>query len=905
MCRAFGGWEDVAARLLAAADREESRGSGAFLNRGQCDSLRAIARRVPSNGVIIADEVGMGKTRIAVSVARCVTQAGGRVAVLVPPGLGYQWQDEFRSGGLNDVRPILRSLWTYLAAWSAEEPAEDLPWFRDKLVVISHVFTNWRLGDNPKPWRRALLPELYALWRQREQGRLPRFYRNNEVLSDPWVRRAAHSILGSIPKSGGHPAKPFLRQLVAEFRWDGTLDGDFRQGTQLRTWLEQSVGLGLGVFDLVILDEAHKNRGDNSGLSRLLNNVVWKTKGARQVCMTATPVELDAVQWQQTLGRIGLSSAVLGDIQPTIDDYSAAVRTIRQCWRSGVTEREEFKNAAAVFHESLSPYVLRRDKREDPHVQRFARYSELPYSRYRQERAIEVDIGQLSNPWLQAVCAAEALSCATDQSADPVAKRLRLSMGSGYGVATLLDQVRRTEEDARQLQTDQESGQAVQEAPVQGSDSGDSDKRNTRAKWWRSTVVRVFGEGDESLYDHPAIQAAVAAIEKYTNDHRKVLVFGRFTRPMRALTDLLNARQMWRALQWGEPWPQSRVHVQTDGQARDDDWPAVRAAHTQLQEELKLPPLVSEELDRKLGLQYAKLERARQRQRGTMIRRLRQGLDEPGLEPDTETRRAFDAFERSVSRGEAEDLPLLSRALMALTADGPGVGEDRTTPVDLARAFVSLVKSAADRDDPDADEDGDGEIDDSEADGLWERLRARIDEEYSRTQGSFARFMYGGTSPPARRMIQAAFNRRGGYPTVLVAQSMVGREGLNLHGACRTVVLLHPEWNPAVVEQQIGRVDRVGSDWSRALDEAVTQGTTGEALPRIEIRPVIFRGTYDEHNWEVLQDRWDDLRSQLHGVVVPDRLIQQEDLEARSTIQDLADHAPTFSPLRARDEDEN
>ena len=30
----------------------------------------------------------MGKTRIAVELARCVVESGGRVAILVPPGLG-------------------------------------------------------------------------------------------------------------------------------------------------------------------------------------------------------------------------------------------------------------------------------------------------------------------------------------------------------------------------------------------------------------------------------------------------------------------------------------------------------------------------------------------------------------------------------------------------------------------------------------------------------------------------------------------------------------------------------------------------------------------------------------------------------------------------------------------------
>ena len=104
-------------------------------------SLRAIALRIVKNGVVIADEVGMGKTRIAVEVARCVLKCGGRVAILVPPGLGYQWQAELRDGEINDVPPILRSLYGYLLVWHDNQE----PWFAKQAVMVSHAgISEWR-----------------------------------------------------------------------------------------------------------------------------------------------------------------------------------------------------------------------------------------------------------------------------------------------------------------------------------------------------------------------------------------------------------------------------------------------------------------------------------------------------------------------------------------------------------------------------------------------------------------------------------------------------------------------------------------------------------------------------------------------------------------------------------------
>lgn len=198
---------------------------------------------------------------------------------------------------------------------------------------------------------------------------------------------------------------------------------------------------------------------------------------------------------------------------------------------------------------------------------------------------------------------------------------------------------------------------------------------------------------------------------------------------------------------------------------------------------------------------------------------------------------------------------------------------EKASPTDFAQAFIDLVTAASDRDEGDVD--GDGQLDENEASKLWAELKFRLHEEYNRPEGGYARLMYGETKPATRRILQLAFNRKQCHPKVLVAQSLVGREGLNLHKACRTVVLLHPEWNPGVVEQQIGRVDRIGSLWEEKLDQWIADKQANDNIPRIEIRPIVFRGTYDEQNWQVLHDRWDDLRAQLHGIVISPRIAEK------------------------------
>lgn len=169
--------------------------------------------------------------------------------------------------------------------------------------------------------------------------------------------------------------------------------------------------------------------------------------------------------------------------------------------------------------------------------------------------------------------------------------------------------------------------------------------------------------------------------------------------------------------------------------------------------------------------------------------------------------------------------------------------------------------------------------------------------EYSGREGSFARLLYGQTAPQTRRLLQAAFNREGSWPMVLIAQSTVGREGLNLQEDCRTVVLLHAEWNPGVVEQQIGRVDRKNSRFLKDY-RAGDWRKKGASPPRIEIHCIQMEGGYDSLHWDVLRERWAALRAQLHGDVVSmrDRELARTDPELAELIERLDFAAPDFHP---------
>src|SRR5262249_43332597 len=66
--------------------------------------------------------------------------------------------------------------------------------------------------------------------------------------------------------------------------------------------------------------------------------------------------------------------------------------------------------------------------------------------------------------------------------------------------------------------------------------------------------------------------------------------------------------------------------------------------------------------------------------------------------------------------------------------------------------------------------------------------------------------LHGGMSAADRSLVQQQFNEHGGWLLATDAAS----EGLNLQQRCRLIVNYELPWNPARLEQRIGRVDRIG-----------------------------------------------------------------------------------------------
>ena len=108
--------------------------------------------------------------------------------------------------------------------------------------------------------------------------------------------------------------------------------------------------------------------------------------------------------------------------------------------------------------------------------------------------------------------------------------------------------------------------------------------------------------------------------------------------------------------------------------------------------------------------------------------------------------------------------------------------------------------------------------------------------------GDFSRHTRDGES---RERLREAFNTPL-YPMILIANEVM-QEGLDLHKHCRRVVHHDLVWNPAQIEQRVGRIDRLGSLTSRLRKDG-SEATLDVLYP-------VIRGTIDERLFRTVKSR--------------------------------------------------
>jgi hypothetical protein len=102
------------------------------------------------------------------------------------------------------------------------------------------------------------------------------------------------------------------------------------------------------------------------------------------------------------------------------------------------------------------------------------------------------------------------------------------------------------------------------------------------------------------------------------------------------------------------------------------------------------------------------------------------------------------------------------------------------------------------------------------------------------------RLANGQVARETRRRLMLAFNTPF-FPEILVASAVMS-EGVDLHLQCRHAIHHDLDWNPSVLEQRTGRLDRLGSRAERS------------GMPIVVYEPFL-EATQDEKQYRVVKDR--------------------------------------------------
>lgn len=120
-------------------------------------------------------------------------------------------------------------------------------------MLVSHAFTNWRLGRRQRPLAMGLAASALRFLRDQLNGRVPRNFRDHEKglkrsQEGAVVLCAAHNIAESVlacPSS--HPARQLLEKLAEETPWPGAMEAEaYERNSQLRSGLSLPSALAWG-----------------------------------------------------------------------------------------------------------------------------------------------------------------------------------------------------------------------------------------------------------------------------------------------------------------------------------------------------------------------------------------------------------------------------------------------------------------------------------------------------------------------------------------------------------------------------------------------------------------------------------------------------------------------------------
>jgi Helicase conserved C-terminal domain/SNF2-related domain len=868
-------------RLAPDIAIREGRISANDANRQMRTAAEILRRLNRQPGVILADEVGMGKTYVALAVAVSVVEAtqGERpVVVMVPSSFREKWPREW------DVFEELclknESTWIRATEEAINRPGvffkllDDPPRTRRHIIFLTHGALTNALGD---PFTRLALVRralgrkrlhaqrrVFPRWAERVfpgtqhfrnqrlvealLDRNPREWRTvlRKALIDPGDDPVPDALLRVLPSVDIAPLVDALTHLP--LRTGAHVDERLRrvrsevaqaiQEVWRRCMREMHIEL-----PLLILDEAHHLKNRWTRFASLFETPeaekdVELLRGPfgsvfdRMLFLTATPFQLGhhelievlrrftAIRWGDGLEREAYV-AELELMERALSAAQTAALRLDQSW--GSLEPEvvaEFAEEAWWTHpegedlpESLRSAARRladvRDRMREaeelirPWVIRHIRVDKETRRNVLSGQAILGEDGsvekglEVGGPAVLPFLLAARVQALVSSDVSLGATRARAYFAEG--LASSFEAYR----DTRERQQLRES--------IDDAEAKESSDLPSEARWYLDHLDRALPKRRAVAGAHPKIAATTERVVELWRTGEKVVVFCFYIATGRALRAHISQRIQDELLHEGARKLGIRSGQTEDVFAElerlslrffDPDAPVTKAATATVSELFAPLPMADDEREQAVDvvLRFLRtpsfLVRYTDLREANRVRALEKALSRTDVSGRS-VRDKIQGFGRFVAdRVEQERAELLDALATIHTGTIFASSEEAHLPGELAEGRRALVPNV--------------------------------------------RLANGQVSHEARRRLMLTFNTPF-FPEVLISSAVMG-EGVDLHLECRHTIHHDLDWNPSVLEQRTGRLDRLGSK----------SELTGR--PIVVYEPFL-EGTQDERQYRVVKDR--------------------------------------------------
>lgn len=844
-----------------------------------------LQRLKAQEGVILADQVGMGKTYVALAVAVSQILSNselGQVVIFVPAAVADKWVREWRKfsesllehgHGIRCVDNPIRSGEEFLRKFDGKP--ED----RDHLIVVTHTALTASLKDTfiqlallhyaTRYVRNGVsLRQRIAKWSSGQSGlirdrrftpdRVARLLNTAPALwRATWKRLTGENLAGD-PVSAMllevlHQL-PFsdLRAELENLPKHNSADIDQRlkdartalfKVTQA-TWklILSSTELDL---PLIIVDEAHRLKNPQTDISKLFGEpsedidvCAFNRIFRRMLFLTATPFELGHSELIEVLSRMGAVRSLdpppnvslmerLEILKRVLTEARASALTLDTAWSrlrpedligfdawgpnenppAGISAgaRQAWEQAKLTvqarkrMHMALQPWVIRHER-----PRRRVYYPGAAIINYGDMALGGIKIPECSA--LPFLLAARAQSVAIDEK--------RGKPLFAYGIASSYEAFRRL--GAGESNDGRDNDLQYEDREEDDLPENTNPEASSAVGWYRSEIDRALADPNVSD-SHPKVRATVEKAAQLWLEGEKCLIFSWFIK-----TGETVERALMRRIE-------SLIFDM-----------ASKALGTESNEQTRAElDRISERLFRRDAPSF---EQIRTRLKEALIESAGHHEDVVDLVVDSAMRhlRTHSYLVRytplSVQMSEADVWAGInganSRNIVLLE-------KWRLFAERLARARTQILVTNSPND---------------ERDSAFSRIKAALlgansEDDQGTHRGASLRSVrraHGGTARDDRERLIALFNTPLS-PDLLVASSVMG-EGIDLHQECRFVIHHDLDWNPGVLEQRTGRLDRIGS-----LADRVGMN--------IEVFEPYLAGTHDEKMYRVVKDRaqWFDI----------------------------------------------